>query len=226
MEVRRIPEFREDGAPGAYYQGPAQDGSRPGVFYANLRDMNEVPKYGMRTLAYHEAIPGHHYQIALQTELTGVPMFRRILGFTAFSEGWALYAERLAWEQGFQTDPYDNLGRLQDEMMRAVRLVVDSGLHYKRWTREQAIDYMHDNTGQDRASVTTEIERYLVWPGQATAYKMGMLKILELRERARAELGDAFDIRAFHRTVLQNGDVPLFLLEQQIERYIKEADRA
>ncbi|MEO1574173.1 MAG: DUF885 domain-containing protein [Pseudomonadota bacterium] len=226
MEVRRIPEFREDGAPGAYYQGPAQDGSRPGVFYANLRNMDEVPKYGMRTLAYHEAVPGHHYQTALQTELKDVAMLRRLLGFTAFAEGWALYAERLAWEQGFQTDPYDNLGRLQDEMMRAVRLVVDSGLHYKRWTREQAIDYMHDNTGQDRASVTTEIERYLVWPGQATAYKIGMLKILELRERARDALGEKFDIRAFHRTVLENGDIPLFLLEQQVDAYIARVGRS
>ena len=221
VEVRRVPEFREDGAPGAYYQGPAQDGSRPGVFYANLRDMSEVPRYGMRTLAYHEAVPGHHYQTALQTELVGVPMFRRMLPFTAFSEGWALYAERLAFEQGFQNDPYDNLGRLQDEMLRAVRLVVDSGLHHKRWTREQAIDYMIDHTGQERASVVTEIERYMVWPGQATAYKVGMIRILELREQAKTALGDRFDIRAFHRTVLENGDVPLFLLEQQVQRYIE-----
>ena len=221
VEVRRVPEFREDGAPGAYYQGPAQDGSRPGVFYANLRDMGEVPRYGMRTLAYHEAVPGHHYQTALQTELVGVPMFRRMLPFTAFSEGWALYAERLAWEQGFQNDPYDNLGRLQDEMLRAVRLVVDSGLHHKRWTREQAIDYMLEHTGQDRASVVTEIERYMVWPGQATAYKVGMIRILALREQAKEALGDRFDIRAFHRTVLENGDVPLFLLEQQVQRYIE-----
>ncbi len=223
VEVKRIPEFREDGAPGAYYQGPSQDGSRPGVFYANLRDMNEVPRYGMRTLAYHEAVPGHHYQTALQTELTGVPMFRRMLGFTAFSEGWALYAERLAWEQGFHTDPFDNLGRLQDEMLRAVRLVVDSGLHRKRWTREQAIEYMIDYTGYERGSAVTEIERYMVWPGQATAYKIGMLKILELRERARKALGDKFDIRDFHRVVLGNGDVPLFLLEEQVDKYIRDA---
>ena len=220
VEVRRVPEFREAGAPGAYYQSPAQDGSRPGVFYANMRDMKELPRYGMRTLSYHEAIPGHHYQSALQTELEGVPMFRRMLGFTAFSEGWALYAERLAWESGFQEDPFDNLGRLQDEMLRAVRLVVDSGMHHKRWTREEAIDYMVNYTGQDRDSVTTEIERYLVWPGQATAYKIGMLKILELRERAKTELGDKFDIRDFHRVVLGNGDVPLFLLEQQVDNYI------
>ncbi|MFK8017618.1 MAG: DUF885 family protein [Gammaproteobacteria bacterium] len=221
VEVRRIPKFREAGAPGAYYQGPAQDGSRPGVFYANMRDMKELPRFGMRTLSYHEAIPGHHYQTALQTELQGVPMFRRMLGFTAFSEGWALYAERLAFESGFQSDPFDNLGRLQDEMLRAVRLVVDSGMHHKRWTREEAIDYMVRYTGQDRASVTTEIERYLVWPGQATAYKIGMLKILELRERAKVALGDDFDIRAFHRVVLGNGDVPLFLLEEQVDAYIR-----
>lgn len=223
MEVKRVPEFRQDGAPGAYYQGPSQDGSRPGVFYANLRDMNEVPRYGMRTLAYHEAVPGHHYQTALQTELTGVPMFRRMLGFTAFSEGWALYAERLAWEQGFHSDAFDNLGRLQDEMLRAVRLVVDSGLHRKRWTREQAIEYMIDYTGYERGSAVTEIERYMVWPGQATAYKIGMIKILELRERARTSLGDKFDIRDFHRVVLSNGDVPLFLLEEQVDQYIRNA---
>ncbi len=188
--------------------------------------MNEVPRYGMRTLAYHEAVPGHHYQTALQTELTGVPMFRRILGFTAFSEGWALYAERLAWEQGFHTDPFDNLGRLQDEMLRAVRLVVDSGLHRKRWTREQAIEYMIDYTGYERGSAVTEIERYMVWPGQATAYKIGMIKILELRERARSALGDKFDIRDFHRVVLGNGDVPLFLLEEQVDQYIRYTTQA
>ncbi|MFK7886410.1 MAG: DUF885 family protein [Gammaproteobacteria bacterium] len=221
VEVRRVPEFREDGAPGAYYQGPAQDGSRPGIFFANLRDMNETVRFAMRTLAYHEAVPGHHYQTSLQTELTDVPMFRRMLGFTAFSEGWALYAERLAWEQGFQDDPYDNLGRLQDEMLRAVRLVVDSGLHAKRWSREDAIDYMIRYTGQERGSVVTEIERYMVWPGQATAYKIGMLKILELREKARTALGERFDIRDFHRAVLGNGDVPLFLLERQIDHYIE-----
>jgi len=222
VEVKRIPEFREDGAALAYYQGPSQDGSRPGVFYLNLRDVKEHPTWSLRTLAYHEAIPGHHYQTAIQSELKGVPQFRKFLGFTAFSEGWGLYAERLAWEAGYQEDPFSNLGRLKDEMLRAVRLVVDTGLHQKRWTREQAIDYMVTYTGSRLTDATTEIERYMVWPGQATAYKVGMLKILELRERAKNTLGDGFDIRDFHRAVLQNGDVPLFLLEREIDRYITE----
>ena len=220
VEVRRVPEFSEKTAPGAYYQSPAMDGSRPGVFYANLRNVKEMPRFTMRTLAYHEGVPGHHFQIAIMQELTGVPTFRRLLGFTAYSEGWALYTERLAWEAGFQANPLDNLGRLRDEMFRAVRLVVDTGLHAKRWTREQAIQYMLDNTGMAETDVVAEIERYLVNPGQALAYKVGMLKILELRERAKAALGDRFDIRAFHNQVLTNGAMPLALLERIIDDWI------
>ncbi len=226
VEVRRVPEFSEEGSSLAYYMGPAQDGSRPGVFYLNLRDIHEHPTWSMRTLAYHEAIPGHHYQTSIQSELSGVPQFRKFLGFTAFSEGWGLYAERLAWEAGYHPDPLSDLGRLKDEMLRAVRLVVDTGIHQKRWTREQAIDYMARYTGSRLSDVTAEIERYMVWPGQATAYKIGMIKILELRERAKRELGDRFDIRQFHRAVLQNGDIPLFLLEREIDRYIEEAAAA
>lgn len=222
VAVERIPEFREDGAPGAYYQMPAMDGSRPGTFYANLRDMSAMAKFGMRTLAYHEAIPGHHFQIAIQQEIEG-PTFRKMPLFTAYTEGWALYAEQLAWEQGFQKDPYDNLGRLQGEIFRAVRLVVDTGIHYKRWTRQQAIDYMVANTGMEAAEVTTEIERYIVNPGQACAYKVGMLKILELRERARNALGDKFDIKQFHNHVLANGALPLDVLEKVIDRYMERA---
>ncbi|MBI2993716.1 MAG: DUF885 domain-containing protein [Gammaproteobacteria bacterium] len=222
VEVKRVPEFAERGAPGAYYEAPSMDGARPGVFYANLRDVRELPKFGMRTLSYHEAVPGHHLQRSLQGELTGVPTFRRILGFTAFAEGWALYAERLAWEAGYEKDAYDNLGRLQDEMLRAVRLVVDTGIHRKHWTRDQAIDYMYSNTGQAYEGVVTEIERYFVMPGQATAYKVGMLKILELRDRARQALGDRFDIRDFHDVVIGNGDLPLDVLEQQVNRWIEE----
>lgn len=222
VEVKRIPEFRQANSAGAYYQGPSMDGSRPGVFYANLRDLSEHPRYGLRTLAYHEAVPGHHTQTALQNEMTGVPQFRRILGFTAFSEGWALYAERVAAEAGFQQDPYDNLGRLQAELFRAVRLVVDTGIHRKRWSREEAIEYMADNTGMPEHDVVAEIERYFVIPGQATAYKVGMLKILELRERAQNALGDAFDIREFHDVVLGDGDMPLAVLEKQVDRYIEE----
>ena len=221
VEVKRVPEFAEQGAAGAYYERPSMDGARPGVFYANLRDVRELPKFGMRTLSYHEAVPGHHLQTALQAELTGVPTFRRILGFTAFAEGWGLYAERLAWEAGYEKDPYDNLGRLQDELLRAVRLVVDTGIHRKRWTREQAIDYMYSNTGMAYQGVVTEIERYFVIPGQATAYKVGMLKILELRDHAKQTLGDRFDIRQFHDVVIGNGDMPLDVLEQQVNRWIE-----
>jgi uncharacterized protein (DUF885 family) len=220
VEVERVPEFREQTAPGAYYNPPAFDGSRPGVFYINLRNTDEVAKFGMRTLAYHEAIPGHHFQIAIQQELQGVPTFRKVLPFTAFAEGWALYSERLAWEAGFQDNPLDNLGRLQAEMFRAVRLVVDTGLHSKQWTREQAIAYMTEKTGMPETDVTAEIERYLVMPGQALAYKVGMLKILELRERAKTELGPKFDIKAFHDLVLTGGSMPLALLEQRVDAWI------
>ena len=223
IEVRRVPPFAEKTAPGAYYSGPAMDGSRPGVFYANLRDTAETPRFGMRTLAYHEGVPGHHFQIAIMQELKGVPTFRRILPFTAYNEGWALYTEQLAWEIGFQKDPLDNLGRLQAEMFRAVRLVVDTGLHRKRWSREQAIDYMVSKTGMAQTEVTSEIERYMVNPGQALAYKVGMLKILELREKAKRALGDKFDIRKFHNEMLTHGAMPLTIMEQVIDRYIAKA---
>jgi len=220
IEVRRVPPFAEKTAPGAYYNGPAMDGSRPGVFYANLRDSAETPRFGMRTLAYHEGVPGHHFQIAIMQELKGVPTFRRLLPFTAYNEGWALYTEQLAWEIGFQKDPLDNLGRLQAEMFRAVRLVVDTGLHRKRWTREQAIAYMVEKTGMAQTEVVSEIERYMVNPGQALAYKVGMLKILELREKAKRELGDKFDIRQFHNEMLIHGAMPLTIMAQVIDRYI------
>lgn len=222
VKVDRVPEFREEGAPGAYYQSASLDGSRPGTFYANLRDVHETKKFGMRTLAYHEAVPGHHFQTSIQQELQGVPTFRKILPFTAYSEGWALYTERLAWEAGFQDDPYDNIGRLQAEMFRAVRLVVDTGLHYKRWSRENAIAYMVEHTGMPESEVITEIERYLILPGQACAYKVGMLKMLELRQRAKDQLGERFDIRQFHNVVLQNGDLPLDILEREIDNWIAE----
>jgi uncharacterized protein (DUF885 family) len=220
VEVQRVPEFKEKTAPGAYYQSPPLDASRKGVFFANLHDLGDTQKFGMRTLSYHEAIPGHHFQIALAQEMTGVPIFRKVLPFTAYVEGWALYAERLGWELGFEKDPFDNLGRLQAEMHRAVRLVVDSGLHYKRWTREQAIEYMVEKTGMADGDVVTEIERYMVWPGQALAYKIGMLKFLELRERAKQAFGDKFDIRQFHDVVLGSGPLPLGVLEQQVDRWI------
>ena len=221
IEVRRIPEFKEATAPGAYYQQPALDGSRPGVFYANLRDMHEVPRFGMKTLAYHEGVPGHHFQIAIAQELKGLPTFRKVLPFTAYAEGWALYSEWLAVEMGlYHDDPYGNLGRLRDEMMRAVRLVVDTGIHYKHWTREQAIGYMMGKTGMGEAEVTSEVERYIVMPGQACAYKVGMLKIRELRARAEKELGQKFILKEFHDTVLGNGAMPLDILEQLVNEWI------
>lgn len=222
VQVKRVPEFAEKTAPGAYYDAPALDGSRPGTFYANLRNVSEIARFGMRTLAYHEGIPGHHFQIGLARELKGLPFFRTLVPFTAYSEGWALYAERLAWELGFEAQPLDNLGRLQAEMFRAVRLVVDTGMHYKRWSREQAIGYMIDKTGMGDDEVTAEIERYLVNPGQALAYKVGMLKILELRQKAKDALGDKFDIKAFHAEVLTHGALPMHLLERVIERWIAQ----
>lgn len=222
IEVKRVPEFSEKTAPGAYYNGPSRDGSRPGIFYANLYDIKATPKYGMRTLAYHEGVPGHHFQIAIQTELEGIPEFRKESGFTSYSEGWALYTERLAWEMGFESDPYDNLGRLQAELFRAVRLVVDTGIHAKRWTRERAIDYMRDNTGNPESDVIAEIERYIVSPGQATAYKVGMMELLRLRDEAREALGDDFDIRDFHDVVLGDGALPLTALRELVMDYIAE----
>ena len=222
--VERIPEFREETATTAYYDDPPMDGSRPGIFYVNLHDVGEHPKFGMRTLAYHEAIPGHHYQIALALEMEDVPFFRRIVPFTAFIEGWALYAEQVAAENGFQDDPYDRLGYLTAQAWRAARLVVDTGIHHKRWTREQAIEFMRVNTGVPESEVVTEIERYIVRPGQACAYMVGHLEILRLRDDAREALGDDFDIREFHRVVLENGALPLVLLRDVVEEwYMAEA---
>ncbi|QSE95863.1 DUF885 domain-containing protein [Fulvivirga lutea] len=223
LEVKRIKEYREDGQALAYYGRPAVDGSRGGVFYINLAEVENIPKYGMKTLAYHEGIPGHHFQIAIQTELEGLPTFRNVIPFTAYTEGWALYTELLAYELGFyENDPFGNLGRLQGDIFRAVRLVVDTGIHSKRWTREQAINYMVNYTGMPISDVTAEIERYIVLPGQACAYKIGMMKILELREKAKAELGSAFDLGEFHDVVLTNGAVPLAILERLVNNYIED----
>ena len=220
IEVVRVPEFREKTAPGAYYEAPSIDGTRPGRFFANLYDIKATPKFGMRTLAVHEGTPGHHFQIAIAQELEDVPLLRRFGFFTAYVEGWALYAESVAWEQGLMPTNADNIGRLNDELLRAVRLVVDTGIHHKRWTREEAIDYMQANTGMAESNVVSEVERYIVLPGQATAYKVGMMKILELRQKAMDSLGDRFDIRDFHDVVLKNGAVPLDILERIIDDYI------
>jgi uncharacterized protein (DUF885 family) len=222
LKVERVPEFKEKTAPGAYYNQPAMDGSRPGVFYANLYDIKATPKFGMRTLAYHEGIPGHHFQVALSMEQPDLPLFRKMSPFTAYVEGWALYAERVAWEAGFEEDPYSNLGRLRAELFRAVRLVVDTGIHHSRWTREQAIDYMLTNLGNAESDAVAEIERYIVMPGQACAYKVGMIEILKLRKHAQDTLGDKFDIREFHDVVLKNGAMPLAILNRVINDWLAQ----
>ena len=222
LDVQRIPEFKEKTSPGAYYNRPAMDGSRPGIFYANLYDIKATPKYSMKTLAYHEGVPGHHFQLSIQQELKDIPFFRKMIPFIAYSEGWALYAERVAYEMGMYIDPYNNIGRLQAELFRGVRLVVDTGIHAQRWSREKAIDYMVRNTGMAESDVIAEIERYFVMPGQATAYKVGMTKILELRDKAEQTLGEKYDIRDFHRVVLNNGSVPLNILEELVDKYIAE----
>jgi len=224
VEVRAIPEYSEQTAAGGYYQAPSLDGSRPGVFYANLYDIKQTPTFGMRTLTFHEAVPGHHFQIALNQENEDLTMYRK-MGYrtSAFTEGWALYSEQLAVEVGMTKNLYDELGVLQSEMFRANRLVVDTGLHYKKWSREKAMDYMKKTTGMSDTEVRVEIERYIVWPGQATSYKMGMLKILELRQKAKDVLGESFDIRKFHTVVLDQGIVPLFILEDIIDEWVAKS---
>ena len=217
VEVRAVPEYSEQNQAGGYYMSPALDGSRPGVFYANLYDIKQTPTYSMRTLAFHEAIPGHHLQVALNLENESLSLYRRFgYGTSAFSEGWALYAERLALEAGLAEDPYDELGVLQSELFRAVRLVVDTGIHYKRWSREEAMAYMKNVTGMSDTEVRVEIERYIVWPGQACSYKVGMLKILELREKAKEKLGEDFNIKDFHSVILEQGQPPLFIVEDLV----------
>jgi uncharacterized protein (DUF885 family) len=220
VQVEAVPEFQQANAAAAYYQPPPLDRSKPGTFFVNLRDVKEIPKFGMRTLAYHEAVPGHHFQIGIAQELKGVPFFRRIIPFGAYVEGWALYAERVAAEHGFQKGPYDRLGHLQSQLFRAVRLVVDTGIHHKRWAREQAIAYMLKNTGSPEGEVVTEIERYIVWPGQACGYMVGQLKILELRRKAQERLGDRFDLREFHNVILTNGALPLSILERVVDAWL------
>ena len=224
IEVQRVPAFKEATAPAAYYNSPAMDATRPGVFFANLRDMAEVPRFGMRTLAVHEGVPGHHYQIAIAQERPGGPTFRKLLPFTAYQEGWALYAEWLAVEMGlYKDDPFGNLGRLQSEMFRAVRLVVDTGLHAKRWTRRQAIDYMIDKTGIAEGEVVSEIERYIVEPGQACAYMVGMLRIRAARQRAEQAFGARWDVQAkkdFHDLLLRGGALPLEILDEEVDAWV------
>ena len=220
VEVRAVEPFREKSAGKAFYQRPSFDGTRPAIFYGNLYQMNEMPKYELEALVYHEAIPGHHMQIAVATEEKSLPRFRRLGGYTAYSEGWGLYSERLGKEMGFYDDPWSEFGRLALELHRAVRLVVDTGLHAKRWTREQTIRYHVDNSPTSEDAAVRATERYILNPGQATAYMIGMLKIVELRERAAAALGPKFDVREFHDRVLRTGAVPLTVLEAEVQRFI------
>jgi len=221
LVVKAVEPFREESAGKAFYQRPSMDGTRPGVYYANLHDMKDMPKYQMEALAYHEGIPGHHMQLAIAQELTGIPKFRKFGRYTAYSEGWGLYTELLPKEIGLYQDPYSDFGRLAMELWRACRLVVDTGLHAKKWTREQAIQYLADNTPNARSEAENAIERYIVMPSQATAYTIGMIKILQLRDKAKTALGEKFDIREFHDVVLKNGPVPLDVLESLVDDYIK-----
>jgi uncharacterized protein (DUF885 family) len=219
-EIRPVEEFRAASAAGASYQAPSADGKRPGIFYINTHNLRAQPRFGLETLSLHEAAPGHHFQISIQQELTGLPRFRRFNGYVSYAEGWALYAESIGKELGVFTDPYQWYGRLSDEMLRAMRLVVDTGLHSRGWTREQAIRYMLDNSSMAESDVTAEVERYIVWPGQALGYKLGQLHITALRARAQAALGDRFDVREFHGQVLRDGALPMDVLTAKIDRWI------
>lgn len=220
LEVRAVEAFREKSAGKAFYNRPAMDGSRPGIYYANLYKITDMPKYQMEALAYHEGVPGHHMQFAV-TQKLDIPKFQRFSSATAHSEGWGLYSEYLPKEMGYYEDPYSDFGRLAMELWRAGRLVVDTGLHHKKWTRQEAIDYLLTNTPNPENDCVKAIERYIVMPGQATAYKIGMNKILELREMSKKKLGDNFDIREYHDVVLGSGPIPLSILEQQVNRWIE-----
>ncbi|MDY0781066.1 DUF885 domain-containing protein [Tenacibaculum sp. IB213877] len=220
IRVKAVEAFREKSAGKAFYQQPALDGSRPGTYYANLYDMSSMPTYQMEALAYHEGIPGHHMQFAIAQELKDVPMFRKFARYTAYVEGWGLYSELIPKEMGFYSDPYSDFGRLAMELWRACRLVVDTGIHAKKWTREQGINYYTENTPNTELDAVKMVERHIVMPSQATAYKIGMLKIVELREKAKKELGEKFDIRKFHDVVLTNGPLPLNVLENKVDEYI------
>lgn len=221
-EVRAVEPFRAQSSAGGFYQPPSADGSRPGIFYVNTFNLKAQPKFGMETLSLHEAAPGHHFQIAIQQELDELPRFRRFgNGYVAYQEGWALYSESIGKELGMFTDPYQYYGRLADEMLRAMRLVVDTGLHTKNWTREQSIKYMLENSSMAPSDAESEVERYIAIPGQALGYKIGQLRIRELRNKAQAALGSRFDVREFHSVVLRDGSLPLAVLEAKIDRWIK-----
>jgi uncharacterized protein (DUF885 family) len=223
--LRRVPEFIAPQATFAYYQQPTGDGRRAGFYYINTFNLPSRPLYMLESLSFHEAVPGHHLQLALQQEFDSLPNFRKFGGFTAFVEGWALYAERLGLEAGFYKDPYSDFGRLTMEMWRACRLVVDTGMHYFGWTREQAIEYMRENSALPLHDIRAEVDRYIGWPGQALAYKTGELKIRALREEAEKQLGERFDVRSFHDVVLGSGSVPLDVLEENVRQWISRQER-
>jgi uncharacterized protein (DUF885 family) len=227
LEVRRVPEFLEATQSGAYYNSPSLDGSTPGIYFINLRNLSEMTKIDLPTQDFHEAAPGHHFQIALAQELTELPLLRRLMGFNAYSEGWGLYAEELADEQGFhEGDPIGRIGFLRWQLWRAARLVVDTGLHSQNWTRQQAIDYLLNTTGDAPGVVVSEVDRYIVWPGQACGYEIGRREIMRLREQSRNALGPDFDLRGFHDVVLLSGEVPLGVLGQLVQDWIPEQRRA
>ncbi len=221
LEVRRVEPFREQPGAAQHYMSATPDGSRPGIFYAHLSDMNAMPVYQLENIAYHEGVPGHHMQISIAQELTGIPKFRTQYGYGAFSEGWGLYSEALAKEMGFDKDPYNDFGRLSGEIWRAIRLVVDTGIHSKGWTQQQAEDYFLANSAQPAQAIKSEIERYILGPGQACSYKIGMITIQKLRDEAKAALGTKFDYRTFHDTVLGGGGLPLPVLEAKVRRWIE-----
>ena len=221
-EVRAVEPFRAQSAAGAFYERPAADGSRPGIFYVNTFDLKGQPKYGMETLSLHEASPGHHFQLSIQQELTDLPRFRRFDFYVAYTEGWALYCESIGGELGLFTDPYQYYGRLNDEMLRAMRLVVDTGLHARGWAREQAIRYMVEHSTLAESDAVAEVERYIAFPGQALGYKIGQLRISAMRARAQAALGPKFDVKAFHSVVLRDGSLPIEVLEAKVDRWIEQ----
>jgi uncharacterized protein (DUF885 family) len=220
VEIKPVEEFREEGASAAAYNQGTPDGSRPGRVMVNTGDFAKRLTISIETTALHEGVPGHHMQIAIGQEIQGLPMFRQQGNYTAYTEGWALYAERLGEELGFYQDPYSYYGHLQDEMLRAIRLVVDTGLHYKKWSRQQVVDFFHDHSGIEEVDVQSETDRYIVWPGQALGYKIGQLKILQLRDYAKAELGERFDLRGFHDEVLGAGALPMDVLEARIKDWV------
>jgi uncharacterized protein (DUF885 family) len=224
LEIRAVPEAIEAGAPGGYYNSPSLDGSRPGIYWINLKDTADQPKFALPTLNVHEGVPGHHLQLSLLNEAGGLPLVRKTTWFSGYGEGWALYAEELAVEMGiYEDDPLGHIGMLHDALFRATRLVVDSGMHARRWSRERALKYYIDTIGDNEGGAIREIERYCVWPGQACSYMLGKLEWLRLREKAKAELGAGFDIRAFHDATLLAGPVPLTVLETVVDAYIASA---